>query len=84
MKRQSNEMRIKVLESNKKFKKMDGRITLIEEGIEMPELDDLLIEGKEIDTKVLIGLMKTMQRAGIRRMPPSVYILAALEVLGVK
>ena len=31
-----------------------------------------------------IYLMKTMQRAGIRRMPPSVYILAALEVLGVK
>jgi len=62
MKRDTNEMRIKLLDSNKKHKKMDNRVTLIEEGIEMPELDDLLVEGKEIDTKVLIGLMKTMQR----------------------
>jgi hypothetical protein len=62
MKRDTNDMRIKVLESNRKFKKINNRIELIEEGIEMPELDDLLVEGKEVDTKVLLGLMKTMQR----------------------
>ena len=62
MKRDTNEMRIKLLDANRKAKKLDNRVTLLEEGIEMPELDDLLVEGKEIDTKVLLGLMKTMQR----------------------
>jgi hypothetical protein len=62
MKRDTNEMRIKLLEANRKIKKMGNRVDLIEEGIEMPELDDLLVEGKEVDTKVLMGLMKTMQR----------------------
>lgn len=62
IKRDNNDMRIKVLDSTKKFKKFDNRITMLEEGIEMPELDDLLVEGKEIDTKVIIGLMKNMQR----------------------
>jgi hypothetical protein len=60
MKRDTNEMRVKLLEANRKIKKMGNRIELIEEGIEMPELDDLLVEGKEVDTKVLMGLMKTM------------------------
>jgi hypothetical protein len=62
IKRDNNDMRIKVLDSTKKFKKFDNRITMLEEGIEMPELDDLLVDGKEIDTKVILGLMKNMQR----------------------
>jgi hypothetical protein len=47
MKRDTNEMRVKLLEANRKIKKMGNRIELIEEGIEMSELDDLLVEGKE-------------------------------------
>jgi hypothetical protein len=44
------------------MKKMENRLTIAEECVDLPELDDMLIEGKPIETKEVLHLVKSIQK----------------------
>ena len=44
------------------MKKLENRLSICEENVDLPELDDMLIEGRPIETKEVIHLIKSIQK----------------------
>ena len=60
--RDFNDHKLKTEVDRKLMKKLENRVCDVESYAELPELEDILIEGKPVETKEVLLLIKSVQK----------------------